>query len=452
MAGRELCWAVTAIVATYAGVANAAGFAAARFGGELGNVTVSNPTALYFNPAGIALSSGTSVYLDGTLALRHLSWDHPGSGYEAPDPPGAEGANTGQASLFNVFGGPMAGVTTRLGNWAVGASLSVPFGGRAFWPQNDQFAGSTAYPLAADGVQRWHIIDGALTFIYGTIGVAYRFGPLSFGASANLVHSTVKNTMAKSFSADGTVDSNAEGRSALDVSGTQGSFGAGVVVEALPNALWIAASYQAQPGLGPMQLKGTLTLTYGAGGGPTPVTLDQALPDIWRWGARFRPSEVLELRLFGDFTRWSVMATQCVAAEGAVCAVDQTGAAVGAVFQNLRRKWKDTFAVHAGASYWVKPEIELFAGIAGETAATPDETLSPDLPDANNVAVGVGGRFEIARSLFLGASYTHIQYVNRNNIGKSQLPNALPPTKWPDGGGIYSQWIGVFNANLEKQF
>jgi long-chain fatty acid transport protein len=455
MASLGLGSAVVAAVLAATGAARGSGFAAARFGGELGNVTTTNPTALYYNPAGIAFASGTSLYLDGTLALRHLSWNHPASGFEAPDPPEAPGANAGKATLFNVFGGPMAGAATRFGNFAAGASLSVPFGGRAHWPQNDALAGNATYPLAADGVQRWHITDGALTFIYATIGIGYRFGPVAVGVSGNLVHSAVRSVQAKSFNANGTPDTTSEGRDTIDVSGFSGSFGAGIMIEAVPDRLWLSASYQAQPALGPMQLHGTLTLAYGGGEITTPVTFDQALPDIWRWGARFRPSNDLELRLFGDWTRWSVFVTQCLAREGRACAVDDTGADAamnGTVVQNIRRGWRDTFGVHAGVSRWIGPAIELFGGLAFETAASPDAMLAPDLPDADNVALGLGARFEIARAFFLGASYTHIQYVNRDNVGKSQLPEAALPTKWPDGGGKYTQWIGVVNANVEKRF
>src|SRR5690606_41508603 len=50
--------------------AEASGFAAARFGGEHGHPTTDNATAIYYNPAGIALSKGTHVFVDATMALR----------------------------------------------------------------------------------------------------------------------------------------------------------------------------------------------------------------------------------------------------------------------------------------------------------------------------------------------------------------------------------------------
>jgi long-chain fatty acid transport protein len=437
--------------------ARAAGFAAARFGGEHGTVVTTNPTALYFNPAGIAFSEGTHIFADGTLALRSATWEHAASPNDPTDPPGAEGQGSGKASLFNVFGGPMLGATTKLGNLAFGASLSVPFGGRASWDKNDAFANNTMFPLAVDGIQRWHGIDGALTFIYLTAGAAYRIGPLAIGVTGNLVLSSIKSLQAKGFAGQGKPEPNNEGRAEVDVSGTHGSFGLGGMFEALPNRLWLGASYQAQPGLGPQVLTGTLTNVYLGSSAPFPVRFNQALPDIVRLGARYRPSETLELRAFGDFTRWSVMKTQCVVLDqnDYQCLVNPDGSDAsghGAVLQNLRRHWKDTFGIRGGVSQWLKPTVELFAGLGFETAAVPDETLDPALGDANNVSAALGARFGVIPSLFVAGSYTHIQFFGRDNTGKSQLAQPSFPTSRPDGGGKYTQWIGLFNVNAELQF
>jgi hypothetical protein len=134
--------------------------------------------------------------LDGTLAFRNATWSHSQTPTEKPDPPEAQGANYGTATLFNVFGGPMLGATMQTGNFAFGASLSVPFGGRQHWDKEPAFA-NTPYPLAVDGEQRWHGIDAALTFIYLTAGAAYRIGPLAIGATGNLIFSSIQALQAK---------------------------------------------------------------------------------------------------------------------------------------------------------------------------------------------------------------------------------------------------------------
>jgi long-chain fatty acid transport protein len=349
----------------------------------------------------------------------------------------------------------MFGATKRLGSLALGVGLMVPFGGRARWGTNDRFKNDPSVPLAADGVQRWNAIDGALTFIYFTAGIAYRFKRLSVGVTGNLIRSSVTSTQAKSPVGFGDPDVTREGRAALDVSGYEGSFGAGVMVEAVEDRLWLGAGYQAQPALGPMILKGTLRTTYAGGATVFNVGFHQALPDSLRVGARFRASPRLELRLSGELTRWSVMQSQCVGFVDQPCLVDPTGAdatAQGTTIQNLRRRWKDTYGVRGGASEWVRPAVELFAGLGFETAAVPDATMDPGLADANNLAGALGARVRATETIFVAASYTHIQYFARDNTGESQLANAMPPTRLPDGGGKYTQWVGLFNVNLQKQF
>jgi long-chain fatty acid transport protein len=437
----------------------AAGFEAARFGGEQGSVVTTNPTALYYNPAGIGFSDRTHLFLDGAVALRQLTWTHSLASTDIPDPPDAQGANTGTAHAFNVFAGPALGATTRLGNFAVGLGLFVPFGGRESWDTNQKFAGS-AYPLAADGVQRWHVINAALTYIYGTVGAAYRLGPLSIGVAGNFVAGSVSFTQAKNLNGSGIADTTQEGRANLDVSGNTGSFGAGLMLEAVPDRLWLAASYQSQPGMGAQTLKGTLDITQYTPGSTMVsgelkpnVGFTQALPDIVRAGVRWRAAQSLELRLFGQYARWSVMHTQCVAVQGYACATYADGSdASGGVLANYRRDWKDSVNVRAGASYWINPRLEAFAGTGFETLAVPDSTMEPGLADADNVELALGARARLANWFYLAASYTHLQYLDRDNNRKSTIANAAVPTAQQDGGGKYTQWIGFIDVNAEAVF
>jgi long-chain fatty acid transport protein len=434
--------------------ARASGFATARFGGEHGSVTATNPTSLYYNPGALGFSEGVHLMLDGNLALRSVTWEHPPAASDPPDPPGAEGANAGKAEAFNVFGAPALGASVRIGDLTLGAGLFVPFGGRVEFSENPDFVGDATYPLAADGVQRWHTIRGALSYLYGTLGAAYRVGRFSFGLSANLVSASVETLRAYSPSGDTLPRTDQEARAELEFHEIVGSFGAGVLFEAVSERLWLGASYQAQPGLGEMTLPGTLVVTYQGVERRDSVELHQALPDIVRVGGRYRASKDTELRFFGDLTRWSLMQTQCVALANHPCIVTPTGADAGdgGVFWNLRRHWRDTFSLRAGGSRWIRPELELFLGLGFETAATRDETLEPELPDSVSLQGAFGARFELVPRIFLAGSYTHLYYLPRDNIGKSELSDADVPTKRPDGGGKYTQWVSVFNANLEAVF
>ena len=445
--------------------ARAAGLANTGVGGEEGTVVSTNPTALLYNPGAMGFSQGSQLAVYGQLAIHHAKYVRPGGASEAasdtPDPPNAQGANTGTARLLNVQGGPAIGGTLKLGKLVVGAGFFSPFGGSAHWSQNNAFVGSK-YPLAAAGVQRWFAMDSALHALYFTAGAAYRVGPLSIGATGNVVSTTLDTTLAKNLGGGGTglPDTKNESRTFIDASTFNASFGAGAMLEVAPDRLWIGASYQAQPGLGPQTLTGINTITGLTGSQTFPVKLTETLPDVVRAGVRWRVGGApLEFRLFGDTTRWSLFKSQCLAIAGFACSVDATGAdnAGGGVQQFNRRNWKDTYAGRLGVSAWVSSEIELLFGAGYETAAIPDSTLAPDIMDAANIRGTLGARFKLTDSLFIGIEFTHIQYMNRDNTGKSTLAvnNGTPwqvPTVEQDAGGQYSQWLEFINANLEALF
>ncbi len=336
------CFAVAGV-----GDADASGIAAARFGGEHGHPTTDNPTAIYYNPAGIALSKGTHIFVDGTIALRWAGYDRPSAGPDDVAPGSspvqnnqetlglAPGANDGKASLFNAIASPFLGVSSDFGTDFIygGLSVSFPFGGSAVWDRNSAYAGNEQFPGAADGQQRWYSIDGSIRSMYITGAMAFNIRKigLSIGLSGSAIRSNVSTLRARN--ADGTDDlvtvnsdgsvaydadgntSLKEGRSLVDVKGWQGGFGIGLVYDVLKQGKYfIGASYTSQPNVaGGMTLKGTLKNSLATSQrDQSDVEFTQSLPDIFRLGFRVRPTDKYELRIFGDYTRWSVSDRQCL--------------------------------------------------------------------------------------------------------------------------------------------
>jgi long-chain fatty acid transport protein len=451
------------VICGWQGNARAAGFATQTFGGEHGSVVETNPTALYYNPGALGFGSTSAIGMYGALAIHSLTWTHSQAKDDYPDPADAQGADTGKASLLNVFGGASLGATTHLTkNLAIGVGFFAPFFGISHWDKNNAFADSTKYPQAVDGVQRWFGTDGKIEVLYFTAGAAYRLGPLSIGATGNVISSTFSLHQARNIGGMGKPNIASEGRSYFDVQGYNGSFGAGAMLEIIPGQFYFAGSYQAQPGMGPQALNGDLYITPpGQQASHDLVTLHQSLPDIIRAGVKVHPKSIpWEFRVFGDYTRWSVLTNQCLSEENQSCAFTSTGATApgsGIVLGNSRRNWNDTWAVRLGASWWWRPAVEFFAGAGYETAAVPDSTLAPDVPDADNVLVSLGGRVALTETLFLAASYTHIQYMDRDDtsstLASDPSGNAyVYPTVEGNGNGHYTQWAGFFSGNLEAIF
>lgn len=451
MAGRH-CLLFAVLLA--APSARASGFATARFGGEHGHPTTTNPTAVYYNPAAMTASQGTHLFVDGMFAARHTHYTHQPAPTDVPTPADGRGANSGQASLTNFAAVPMLGATTRLGDLALGAGVYLPFGGEETWDQNEAFEDHPAYPGPVDGVQRWYDIAGKIQSFYFTLGAAYPIGEtgLSLGVSGNLIYSLIHTTTARTVLADDNLAT--EGRSRVDVSGWQASFGVGALWEALRGKLWLGASYQARPNVaGGMVLKGDLSQNYTGSVDVTPVDLHQDLPDVIRLGLRYRPEPTLELRLFGDVTRWSAFEDQCVSQRDQSCDVNADGStASSGVIQNVRRDWNDAFGVRAGMSSWVKPELEVFTGAGYDSNAVPDATLEPSLLDFHDVSFALGARYELAPQLFLAGSFTQFLNVPRDTQGKSEHPTLQSPSNGPDSGGRYTEWVSLVNLNVEMVF
>jgi long-chain fatty acid transport protein len=453
---------------------DAAGFSAARFGGEQGHPTTTNPTALYYNPAGIARTRGTVVYFEGLFAYRTASYERPAGAIDNVLTAGETGegtpvevaeANYGESTLSNSLASPFLGVVSDLGvpNLGVGLALYVPFGGQAMWDQNERFRDNLEHPGAVDGVQRWWTIDGTLRAIYVTAAGAYRLPKprLSFGLGVNLVISQVQTLRARTalgtddlVTADGSLQ---EGRSLIDVNDNSLSLGAGVTWEPRGD-LVLGLSYQSQPGFGEQALTGDLYTKLGAATqtvGPTELT--QSLPDIVRFGATWRQSDRLELRVFGDYTRWSVFDRQCVldATVARSCTLTATGAVDtagggGGVVAVFPRDWQDTFGLRVGGTVQVTKGLGVDAGLGWDGNAVPDETMDPALIDMNKITLSAGARYDATKTMFVYASLLQVLYLDRDVPVRTTAPET--PSRSPDAAGAYSQSLSAFGLGVGYQF
>ncbi|WP_373049571.1 OmpP1/FadL family transporter [Vulgatibacter sp.] len=465
--------------------ASASGFLAARFGGEHGHPTTSNPTAMYYNPAGLALGStynkydrkkegwNFSLYLDGSFAYRTATYERPEeaisnlrepNGSDGFTPLDAVGANSGEATLGDFIASPFAAVTTNFGleNFGAGVAVYVPFGGVASWDENEDWEGNARYPGAADGVQRWWTMDGRIQSLYVTGAAAYQIPALrlSVGVGVNAVQSTVHTIRARNLDGsddlvleDGTTIK--EGRSYLDTSGWDLSLSGGVIWEPV-DRLWVGVSYQSQPGFGEMVLDGTLDTVLADGQpGVTDVELQQELPDVWRFGARWQFDRQWEARLFGEYARWSVFDRQCIVnAANAECDLAENGAEItgdGSVIQNIPRNWDDAFGLRGGVSYWFTQRAEGYIGLGYDGNAVPDETLDPALIDMTKYTLAIGGEFALASNWVLSGTFTQVIY-NERNVEVEDVTTFEAPSAQPNAAGRYNQSVSVLNVYTQYTF
>ena len=450
------------------GDARATGIVVARFGGEQGTPVSANTTAMYYNPAMLGSLRGTNLFIEGSFALRMLSYDRH---VDAIDNPGVmpgtpdTDAHAGEASLTNLLVSPFIGVSTDLGmqNLGIAIGFYTPLGGQAEWDRNDDFVGNAQYPGAEDGVQRWHNIEGIIRSSYITAAAGYKlpFG-LSVGVGANVVLSVVETIRARN--ADGTDDTtNAggglqEGRALADVTSTNFSLGVGLAYEPIPE-LTIGLSYQSQPNFGEMTMTGTLTTKLGPSDSSTAdVDFTQSMPDIIRLGVRYRPMQALELRVWGSFERWSVLTNQCFLdqdVEGRGCRLNDDGTIPAGdntgVINNVPRHWEDAVSLRASASYWLNPQLELQAGLGFDGNAVPDSTQEASLPDWNDVTATIGAVVGLmGGKLQVSGSFLAVISIPRT-VDFVPYPYN-PPSRIPSGAGEYKAFTGVLQIGVGYKF
>jgi long-chain fatty acid transport protein len=430
--------------------AQASGFSVARFSGEHGHPTTSNPTALYFNPAALSQAQGLHLFLDLSVAVRRVSYDRARAASDAQDPPDAARANVGRAVLVNPLFNPVLAASLQLGDLSLGAGFFTPFGGSVSWNTRPEFAGSR-YRGIVDGVTRFQSIEGEIVSSQFSVGGALRVAGtgLRLGVSASVMRSWINDVRAWS---SGSNDVTHEGRSLLEVSGYAFGFGVGALYEVRPDVLWLGLSYQSRPNVsGGMHLTGSLENDIG---GPSSANVDVIydLPDIIRWGARYRPRPNLELRIFGDYTRFSAFDKQCAVVSASACELAHNGAqASGAqVLQNVPREFRDTLGVRLGSSIWTSASVEFFSGLGYDSSAVPDSTIEPGLPDWAGVSFALGARIALGQRIHAALSYTHFVFLPRQV--ESRLADYSPPSRSPDASGHYSQQVGLGNANLDVAF
>jgi long-chain fatty acid transport protein len=246
-----------------------------------------------------------------------------------------------------------------------------------------------------------------------------------------------------------------EGRSIVDVTGWNLGLSGGVIWEPVER-VWVGLSYQSQPGLGEMRLDGTLGTVLGTGDpGVTDVEFVQQLPDVWRLGGRWQPDEKWELRLFGEYVRWSVLERMCIVnAANPECDLREDGSEIkgdGSVIQNLQRNWEDAFGIRAGVSHWFTPGVEGYVGVGYDSNAVPDATIDPALMDMDKFTAAVGGRFSLTDRWQLAATFTQVFYAERE-VAVEDVRRFEAPSAQPNAAGTYNQSISVLNVYTQYAF
>ena len=325
---------------------------------------IDDPSAIYFNPGGLAGRKGFDASLGITLITPMLTFTHSDG-----DKTSTPFAVSTPPNLFLAFG-----ITEDL---SIGVGLFTPFGASSKWPKGweGQFKAQSSQLQSFD--------------INPTI--AYRIHPrLKLGVGFNAVRGTVQIARGLNF-----VDS--QGSVLLGGSAWGYGWNAGVQVEIVEKVLTFGATYRSSVNMGfrgnahfsnvPVEFSGLLK--------DQAITADVTLPAQANFGFGITPMEGLRLGLDAHYTEWSSFT------ELAIRFADPV------LTNPLQKSWIDQVSLHVGGEYDVTSSVRFRLGFVYDPTPSPKATLTPDLPDSTRVKVsaGVGWRHDCGFSVDFGYQF-----------------------------------------------
>jgi long-subunit fatty acid transport protein len=366
-----------------------------------------DPTAIDYNPAGLAGQRGTRVLLDGHVVSSSYAFQRFGAYPDSPSNPSTPWGGFAFPKVHDAGGpffAPFLAATTDFGtlDW-----LTVAVG--VYGPSG---VGNRTYPYGVEGAPspaRYDVVQATSSIILPTLSVGLRpLDWLDVGLSIHFVDALFDLT-STSFvdlgdGAQGPCTNYeyhpCDSLSSLHATGTSWAATPGILVR--PNKhLTLGLSARTPISI---EATGQATVLEAPLNQPIPppgnVTLSTALPWYWRLGARYAfiddtGFENGDVELDATYETWSQ-----AQGTGPQIHIDHLGPA-GAAFDNINitvaHDYNDTFSLRAGGAYRVKLPVGLLTVRAGAyydksaTADNPGYTrLDMDTLDKIAGTVGVG--------------------------------------------------------------
>jgi long-chain fatty acid transport protein len=302
--------------------------------------TADDPSAVYYNPSGLALQPAGEVA--GAFVIAP-SDSYQGSGGKVDE-------KGGTFVLPHIFADvPVAGVT-------LGVGLFEPFGLQTDWPENSGFRNIAT-------TNKLYVTSGALS-------LAKQIAPqLAVGASFEVEHLSADLARGIGYTPGDLLT--------YDGTGTCEGWNAGLMWTPSPeNQFGIMYESRAN-----FHLSGNLIESpYGVN---ETGTGSWAFPDHLAFGYSYRPAPAWNLEADADWTHWALLKTVTVAAP--------TGLITLPFFYN--NSWYYNFGA---TRYWKSNEGKFSAslGYSWSGNSVPDTYYTPALPDMTRNLVTLGGSFE----------------------------------------------------------
>lgn len=359
--------------------------------------TADNPSALYYNPAGITQLEGQQAQVG---VLNYLGIN---TFYDAPN--GAD-----QTSRFDVLPVPQLyyTYTPHDSTLSYGLGVYAPFGLGVKWPENSGF--------------RSIAIDSKLSYITINPVIAWKpIASLSIGFGPNINYSAIEIRRGLAAPNDN-----------FKFKGDDLGFGFNAGILWQPFEKWsVGANYRSAS-----RLRYTGTSTYDALGASAHTKAMVDFPQIASAGISFRPNTNWNIEFNVDYTDWNELNT--VNLEGTY--------AIFGFNLPLQLDWHESWFYELGVTRTFDDGWFASAGYFYSSETAPSQTFTPAIPDiALHVAsLGVGHQGETWRWVVAGQL---IAGGNRD-INNSQ-PN---PFTAESANGKYHMIVPTISVSVARKF
>ncbi|HVM60199.1 MAG TPA: outer membrane protein transport protein [Verrucomicrobiae bacterium] len=328
-----------------------------------------DPTAIYYNPAGLTQIHGTEIANGGDFSFPDARLKGGGPGTEM----------TKWSLTPHLYGTTDFGIPKS--PWRFGIGVNVPFGSEAAYSQNGPF--------------RYTLTSASLRVINIQPTVAYKFNDqFSLGAGLNVydVSTGLNGHRATPF-----MPAN-DTRFHFDGNGLAEGATAGLLWKITPrNTVGIAyhspftVNYH---GTVDVKVPGVLRQENVA-------TASMPFPQTVAWGYAFRPIPQWKLEADMEWTNWKPLRELTLQAPGSQ-----------ADGSKVPFNWTDSFLYEVGTQYDLNKRWKLRAGYIFSENSTPGKTFSPATPDSDRHVFNVGFGYSTKR-MFVDVLYQYTVAADR---------------------------------------
>lgn len=447
--GKKLLTAcVAASLLGSAALATAAGLKVNEQGAKamgMGNAFTAqadDPSALFFNPAGIAFLKGTQVSIGATNILvpsTEFSGTAPLTGNA---PTGVGTTSTVEKAKQDLFIAPTLYVTHTF----EGAPLSIGLGINAIYPLAKTWDASSAF--------RAEVVNISVKPINFQPTVAYRFDSMNLAVAAGLDMTRALVSMQKTPTVpDPSVANSAYELGTLGLDGTALDFGYNLGLKWKPtSSISFGAAYRSRidlhidgtadflattpAGFNMIGMTTSATSPYSRTRVLSDVSTTITLPSSLGLGLAWKPTDSITLEADAEWTEWSTMKKL-------------EFAFAGTQFANFNNKpkplnWKDVWCYKLGGQFALNKNVDLRAGYMYDKNPVPDSTLGPVLPDSDRHSFSVGQGFH--NDMFaLDLAYMLTHFVDRT-VSNQDMTNMT------GANGTYKSDVHLFSASVTVKF